>query len=36
VFEGQIEDPPASSATAPVPGKPRIMGRAVVIYREES
>jgi capsular polysaccharide biosynthesis protein len=36
VFEGQIEDPPASSATAPVQGKPRIMGRAVVIYREES
>jgi capsular polysaccharide biosynthesis protein len=36
VFEGQIEDPPASSDTAPVPGKPRIMGRAVVIYREES
>jgi capsular polysaccharide biosynthesis protein len=36
VFEGQIEDPPASSATAPVPGKPRVMGRAVVIYREES
>lgn len=35
VFEGQIEDPPASSATAPVQSKPRIMGRAVVIYREE-
>jgi capsular polysaccharide biosynthesis protein len=36
VFEGQIEDPPASSATAPVQNKPRVMGRAVVIYREES
>ena len=34
VFEGQIEEPSAASeATANVP---RIMGRAVVIYREES
>jgi capsular polysaccharide biosynthesis protein len=33
VFEGQIQDPPA--AAEPGPGQPRIMGRAVVIYREE-
>jgi capsular polysaccharide biosynthesis protein len=32
VFEGEIEVPP----TAEAPGKPRVMGRAVVIYREES
>jgi hypothetical protein len=33
VFEGQIEEPQAASeATA---GVPRIVGRAVVIYREE-
>jgi len=32
VFEGQIEVPPADDK----PGQPRIMGRAVVIYREES
>jgi len=32
VFEGQIEVPPAADK----PGQPRIMGRAVVIYREES
>jgi len=32
VFEGQIEEP---AAAADKPGQPRIMGRAVVIYREE-
>jgi capsular polysaccharide biosynthesis protein len=33
VLEGQIQDPQA--ATEAAPGQPRIMGRAVVIYREE-
>jgi hypothetical protein len=33
VFEGQIEDPPAATESAL--GKPRIMGRAVVIYQED-